>query len=373
MNRNITVIGVGKLGLGFALLLEHANYNVLGVDIFPEYVEKLNKKTLVSQEPEYNELLQNATNFRATTNLQEGLNHSNILFIIVQTPNGGGERFYDHTILSNLLERINREKPKNKHIIIGCTVMPKYINEIGNELLKDCENTTLSYNPEFVAQGDIVRGFRTPDIILCGTTSDDVKEEMKEIYSRMTAPHTPKFCFMTPLEAEIVKIGLNGYITTKISFANMLSDVCDKTGANKERVLDAIGSDSRIGTKYFKPGYSFGGPCFPRDTKALNLFVKNEGICSDILTATTKMNEEHIVFQAEQMYNTQNTFMFSNVCYKENSKIPIIEESAKLKIACYLQKKYNSSCRIVDTPEIIREVKKEYGKKFEYEEIIQHE
>jgi len=104
----ITVIGVGKLGLGFALLLEKSGYNVLGVDIFQEYVNKLNEKSIKFSEPGYDVLLQNATNFQATTDLQQGLDHSNIIFILVQTPNGGGTKFYDHTILSNLLEKINK-------------------------------------------------------------------------------------------------------------------------------------------------------------------------------------------------------------------------------------------------------------------------
>lgn len=366
--QNITVIGIGKLGLGFALLLERAGYNVLGVDIFPEYVEKLNKKTVRFAEPGYNELLKNAQNFKATTDLAGGIFFSDILFIIVQTPNGGGDRFYDHTILSNLLTRINEYKPHDKHIIIGCTVMPKYIDEIGAILLDKCVNCTLNYNPEFVAQGDIVRGFENPDIILFGTPDEPaLKPVITEIYTRMTN-NNPKFCFMKPLDAEIVKISLNGFITTKISYANMISDYCDTVGANKAIVLDSVGSDSRIGTKYFKPGHAFGGPCFPRDTRALKLCMDKEEIMSDLLKATTDYNNWHTKFQAKQiMQEADNeTIIIKNICYKEGSKIPIIEESAKLKIA-YELAKANFHVVIRDTPELIQEVKKEYGNLFDYE------
>ena len=366
--QNITVIGIGKLGLGFALLLERAGYNVLGVDIFPEYVEKLNKKTVRFAEPGYNELLKNAQNFKATTDLAGGIFFSDILFIIVQTPNGGGDRFYDHTILSNLLTRINEYKPHDKHIIIGCTVMPKYIDEIGAILLDKCVNCTLNYNPEFVAQGDIVRGFENPDIILFGTPDEPaLKPVVTEIYTRMTN-NNPKFCFMKPLDAEIVKISLNGFITTKISYANMISDYCDTVGANKAIVLDSVGSDSRIGTKYFKPGHAFGGPCFPRDTRALKLCMDKEEIMSDLLKATTDYNNWHTKFQAKQiMQEADNeTIIIKDICYKEGSKIPIIEESAKLKIA-YELAKANFHVVIRDTPELIQEVKKEYGNLFDYE------
>jgi nucleotide sugar dehydrogenase len=387
--KNITVIGIGKLGLGFALLLEKSGYNVLGIDIFQDYVTRINERTVYFSEPYYDSLLQKAENFTATTSLKDGITHSDIIFIIVQTPNGGGSRFYDHTILSNLLEKINKMKPQDKHFIIGCTVMPKYIEEIGKTLIHDCKGCTLSYNPEFVAQGDIVKGFENPDIILCGTDSPKVKDAVQQIYTKMTK-NSPKFHFMTPTEAEIVKISLNGFITTKISFANMISDFCDTIpNANKAVVLDAIGSDSRIGTKYFKPGTSFGGPCFPRDTKALKQLMDQNNIASDLLQATTKYNEEHVEFQVKQLlsedpstsckmqmlltcrsqYNGINHlgFTFTNVCYKEGSKIPIIEESAKLKIAERIAKHYNIPVTIRDVAPIINEVKKEYGNLFLYE------
>lgn len=382
---NITVIGIGKLGLGFALLLERAGYNVLGVDIFQDYVNKINDKSITFSEPQYNELLQNSQNLRATTNLQDGLNHSNIIFLIVQTPNGGGSRFYDHSILSNLLEKINRLRPENKHFIVGCTVMPKYIEDVATTIISDCYQCTVSYNPEFVAQGDIVRGFENPDIILVGTHSHNLKTTLKEIYDKMTVSN-PKYCFMKPTEAEIVKISLNGYVTTKISFCNMISDLCDTLpNVNKDTVLDAIGSDSRIGTKYFRSGTSFGGPCFPRDTKALKQLMDQNGIQSNLLKATTEYNEEHIRFQTEQLKNdpttskkleellnittsnNQTNYTIENVCYKEKSKIPIIEESAKLKIAELLVKKHQKIVTIKDVEPIINEVKKEYGNLFLYD------
>jgi nucleotide sugar dehydrogenase len=384
-NKNITVIGIGKLGLGFALLLERSGYNVLGVDIFQDYVNRINEKLIYFDEPGYNTLLQLSKNLKATTNLQDGLHHSDIIFIIVQTPNGGGSRFYDHTILSNLLEKINKLKPENKHFIIGCTVMPKYIEDIGKQLIHQCSNSTLSYNPEFVAQGDIVRGFENPDIILVGTESEALKPVLKEIYGKM-ARNKPKFCFMKPTEAEIVKISLNGFITTKISFANMISDLCDTLpNVNKSTVLEAIGSDSRIGTKYFRPGTSFGGPCFPRDTRALKQLMDQNGIQSNLLQATTEYNNQHVLFQTDQLLSGDKTvsenmsqlltcditdnsnYIFSNVCYKDNSKIPIIEESAKLKIAERLVKYHNKSVTIKDVEPIINEVKKEYGSLFAYE------
>jgi UDPglucose 6-dehydrogenase len=384
-SKPITVIGIGKLGLGFALMLEAAGYDVLGVDISHEYVGKLNAKIFHSSEPHYNEMLQQSQNFRATTKLDEGLSHSDILFILVQTPNGGGDKFYDHSILSTLLRKINQFQPQNKHFIIGCTVMPTYINQIGKPLLDNCENCSLNYNPEFIAQGDIIKGFSSPDMILFGkddsildeqerqdaeNAEETLEHRIREIYVNMTKNTELKFCFMTTLEAEIVKISLNGFITTKLSYANMISDYCDTIGADKYTVLDAIGSDTRIGAKYFKPGFSFGGPCFPRDTKALKQCLDKVYIQNHLLEATTQYNEWHVDFQTEQWWKeiiqkNEENVVVEGVCYKEGSKIPIIEESAKLKIATKLAKCVPVTIR--DTPEIIEEVRKEYGNLFTYE------
>jgi nucleotide sugar dehydrogenase len=362
---NITVLGIGRLGLGLALLIEKAGYNVLGIDINEEYINKLNNKTFKTKEPEYEKLLINSKNFRASLDLEEGLEHSDIIFIMVQTPNSGGNKFYDHSIVSNLLEKINEKKVENKHIIIGCTLMPKYIDEVGSFLLSDCKNTTLSYNPEFIAQGEIIKGFLNPDMILIGTNSHDLGEILRKIYSKIVKTQ-PKYCIISPLEAEITKITINGFITTKLSFANMISDVCDTIGANKEKVLDSIGSDSRIGNKYFRPGYSFGGPCFPRDTRALALFVEQNNINNELLLSTTKYNQLHSDFLTRKLlHENKEEYVIENVCYKEDSKIPIIEESAKLQIAKKLVEN-GKKVIIKDEVQLINEVKKEYGNLFNY-------
>ena len=268
--------------------------------------------------------------------------------------------------------------------------MPHYIDQIATPLLYRSLNCSINYNPEFVAQGDIVKGFENPDMILVGTTVPSILNPiMTDMYTRMTKTQ-PIFSFMTPLEAEIVKISLNGFITTKISFANMVSDLCDEAGANKHTVLNAIGADSRIGRKYFQPGLSFGGPCFPRDTRALKKLMDQHGVPSDILKATTEYNNYHNEQYAHHLATDSpqkqtvlsavdcSTFIrddkvvyrFKDVCYKPNTHIPIIEESAKLKIAEVLVKKYKKQVSIEDTPAIISEVKKEYGTLFQYEPNI---
>jgi UDPglucose 6-dehydrogenase len=367
--KNITFIGVGKLGLCSALVFEKAGYNILGVDVSDSYVKSLNKKTLISHEPSVMEYLKNATSFKATTSLKQGLKHSDLIFIVVQTPNGGGENFYDHSILSNLLEKINSLKPKNKDFIVCCTTMPGYLERIGSFLLKDCVNCTINYNPEFIAQGSIIRDFQNPDIILIGEQTIDSGNKIQEAYEKVfiNNERKPRYCRLKLTDAEIVKISINGYVTTKISYANMISDLCDKLGADKVNVLRSIGSDSRIGTKYFNPGYSFGGPCFPRDTEALRILLERNEICSSIIKSTREYNEVHVDVMVKKIMNNleNDNCVIEDICYKANSVVPIIEESAKLKIAKKLVKN-GIKVFIKDVPHMLSEVRKTFGDMFEY-------
>lgn len=359
----ITVVGIGRLGLGFALLCDKNGYNVVGVDVNLDYVNAINDRSFRTSEPEYQQLLQQS-NVKATTNLEEGLRHSKYIYILVQTPNSGGDKLYDHSILSNLLQKINNYEVNDKHIIIGCTVMPTYINTIGNTLLDKCTNCTLSYNPEFIAQGSIARDFVRPDIVLLGSTNTEVHNFISKLYSNICI-NTPQYVFVTPLEAEIIKIGLNSFVTAKLSYANLISDLCDQLGADKDKVLDGIGSDSRIGKKYFRPGYSFGGPCFPRDTQALAKLVENAELPNELLRAVTNYNEYHIKYQTQQILAGQpDHYTFTDVGYKPNC--PIIEESAKLKIAAELAR---SGCKVLikDKEETVNAVKREYGSLFSYD------
>ncbi len=363
---NLTVIGIGRLGICNALCFEKVRYRVLGVDIFENYVRAVNDKSLSSYEPKVEEYLKNSNNLRATTSLKEGLEFSNIIFIVIDTPNSGDEKFYDHKKLSNLLTRINDQKVKNKHIVICCTVMPSYINQIGKYLLSDCEDTTLNYNPEFIAQGQIIDGLQNPDMILIGEETKEAGDLIEEI-TQKTCQNRPHICRMSPLEAEITKISLNGYLTTKISFANLIGDASKKLGANPEVILEAIGKDSRIGNKFLKYGHSYGGPCLPRDTRALAQFIRNTKVNPILMEATNKYNILHTELEVEELLKkNQDLYIIEDICYKENSHVPIIEESAKLKIAKELVKR-GKKVIIKDLKHMIRVVKMEYGNLFSYE------
>jgi len=363
----VTVFGFGRLGICFGLVLERAGYDVLGVDVFPGYVDAINDKSLHSTEPRVMEFLQSSKNLKATVSFQEGIDHSDVYFIFVATPSTGGERHYDHTALGKVLADINRRKVSNKHVIIGCTVIPGYIAQTGRFLLRDCTNTSLSYNPEFICQGDIIAGLLKPDMVLIGEGSKEAGAYLEQLY-KDHCENQPIISRMSAESSEITKLAVNCFVTSKISFANMVGDIADRTpGADKNEILMSVGADSRVGRKYLRPGYGFGGPCFPRDNRALGGYAEMVGVPPLIPKATDAYNKVHSEFQAEALLaKNQDSYTFTGVGYKDPCPVPIIEESQKLFIAAYIARK-GKRVTVRDKDFIINAVQAEFGKLFEYE------
>ncbi len=361
----IAVIGIGRLGLCLALCMEQAGYTVIGVDINESYVEAINTKTFSSAEPGVNERLQKSSWLHATSSLDDALG-SDVIYITVETPTKPSENAYDHSRIDAILSAINERKVQNKHIVIASTVFPGYIKNTAQQLIKDCTNTTLSYNPMFIAQGEIVKGLQFPDMVLIGEASPEagncIATIQTKIYRNKPAVHR-----MSIASAEITKLAVNCYITTKIAYANMIGDIADKTpDADKYAILAAVGSDSRIGNAYLKPGYGFGGPCFPRDNRALGAYADTVGVDAIIPAATDAANRLHAHCMAEALLaENKDCYTFESVTYKENCAVPIIEESQKLEVAKIIaqQKKRVLIC---DKAPVIAEVEKKYGDLFTY-------
>jgi len=366
---NISIIGIGKLGLCFALTLEKAGYKILGLDVNEEYIKLVNNKTLKSSEKNVENFLKKSSNFTATLDLKLTIDHANIIFVIVPTPSlENGE--YDHKqidILINNLIQLGTQKEK-KHLIISSTTMPEYCDSI-QEKLKNY-NYIVSYNPEFIAQGSILKNQMFPDIVLIGEGSIEAGDIIEKIYLKHTINH-PKIHRMSRTEAEICKISLNCFLTTKIAYANMIGDIAIRSKCNPDKILSAIGDDSRIGSKYLNYGYGFGGPCFPRDNIALSIFASYKNINAVISKASDESNNLHLDYQIIDFINKNPNknieITIDSVSYKKGTNI--LQESQKLKFALKL---YNLGYKIliIETKEIIKILKNKYGDIFKYRNII---
>ncbi len=336
---NISVVGIGKLGLCFALTLEKASYNVLGVDISEEYVKTINEKTLKSSEENVEKYLKDSKNFKATTSLEKAINFSNVIFAVVATPSLENGR-YDHKQVDDLVEKLKKfgKQQDTKHLIICCTTMPEYCDTV-QERLKNL-NYVVSYNPEFIAQGTILKNQEKPDMVLIGEGTKEAGDIIEAIYKKHTTSQ-PSIHRMSRTEAELCKISLNCFLTTKIAYANMIGDIALKIGYTPDKILSAIGSDSRIGNKYLKHGFGFGGPCFPRDNRALAIFAKDYNIEALISKASDESNKLHLQYQVEEFVKNNpdksKEVVFEYVTYKKESVI--LTESQQLKFAIELKKR----------------------------------
>lgn len=330
---NISIIGIGKLGLCFALILEKAGYKILGLDINQKYIDEINNKSLKSSEENVEVYLKESKNFNATTNLNEVLNYSNIIFVIVSTPSLA-DGSYDHSQVDELVKEIIKLGPQKeiKDLIISSTTMPEYCDSV-QEKLKNY-NYIVSYNPEFIAQGTILKDQASPDMVLIGEGSKKSGDIIEEIYIKHTI-NNPKIHRMSRTEAEICKIALNCFLTTKIAYANMIGDIAIRSNCNPDKILSAIGDDTRVGKKCLKYGYGFGGPCFPRDNIALSVFAGYKNIKAVISEASDQSNNLHLEYQIEEFLKNNKDknkpIFFDFVTYKKESTI--LTESQQFKFA----------------------------------------
>ena len=356
MNKNISILGVGKLGLCLALNLERKGFNIVGVDVSQHYVDSLNEKTFTTTEPYVNEYLKQSKDIRFTTRLMDALLNDTI-FVVVRTPSTEDWK-YDHSQIESIADQLIRlgKQKTRKDLIINCTTFPGYCETLQKKL--ENYNYRISYNPEFIAQGTIIRDQLNCDNVLIGEADAYAGELIEGIYKQMCESN-PIVNRMTPTEAELTKLSVNCFLTTKISYANMVGDIAERLGCDANRVLSAVGTDSRIGSKYIKPGFGFGGPCFPRDNRALAKCGEEVGVDAIISKATDEMNEKHLDYQIEQFVknNTDKTKIVEipYVTYKAESTL--IEESQQLKFAIRL-KELGYKIKIKDTrTEVLNQIK----------------
>lgn len=333
----IGIIGAGRLGLTFALLCEKNGYDVIVSDVREDYVFNLNKKICNTNEPLIQSMLLDSKNFSATTNNIEVIKNSDIIFTFVATPstlNGNYDTTRVFEVVSDFYTASSLDiSLHEKKFIVGCTTNPGDVEQIQTRL--NMFNIQVAYNPEFIAQGEILKGLEQSDIVLIGTEYTELSNELIGIYNKIQT--TPVNAYvMSSKAAEITKIGINCFLTTKISYANMMGEIMIKAGVQDEinMVLSAIGGDSRVGKKYLKYGFGFGGPCLPRDNRALGHFVSSLGMDLNLPLTVDNFNREHANF-IKDFYVQKNPdktvpFVMDYITYKKGTDI--LEESQQFQL-----------------------------------------
>ena len=342
----IGVIGAGRLGICFALLVDRAGYDVVVSDVRQTYVKNLNDKHISTNEPLVNELLKES-NIKATTSNRDVITSSDIVYTFVATPSTSDGN-YDVSAIDSVVKDF--EGFSGKKFVVGCTTNPGDCEKFKKAL----PNIKVFYNPEFIAQGNIINGLLYADMVLVGGEYD---QDITNLYYAIQGPKMePQMNFMSLTAAELTKMALNCYLTMKISYANQVGEVLSRFGLGEEidTVLDAIGADSRVGSKYLGYGFGFGGPCLPRDNRAFAHAAERVGLKNNIGLTIDAFNDEHsdflVDYLCERNPNKKRPFYFSEgVTYKKGTDI--LEESQQYKLFKELLNR-GYQCVALELPEV---------------------
>ena len=327
----IAVAGLGRLGLPFALCLAEAGHEVVGVDNCPAVVSAINARAVKTVEPGVVEsLARQRTNLRATTSLADAVNASAATFIVVPTPSLASGAFSpDHVV--DVLRGIARELTigaRNHLVVVTSTLSPGSMDQIRWVLEGDRRGEDggleLCYSPAFAALGSAMKDITTPDLVVIGERDARAGRLLEDIYQPLHKNHPPTFR-MTFANAEIAKLAVNAFVTMKISFANMLTALCEQhSGGDIDVVTAALAVDHRIGKGALRGGLAFGGPCFPRDNRALAHALISAGVGAELPLATDQVNvsqRQRLMQKVLQLCPAGGTVAILGIAYKAGTEV----------------------------------------------------
>jgi UDPglucose 6-dehydrogenase len=341
MSTTACVVGLGKLGAPMAACLAAQGLNVVGVDHDPDKVEKIRRGLPPVHEPGLAEKLnQGRARITGTLDIEEAVRQSQITFIVVSTPSeasgGFSLRYVDP--VCRLIGKALAAKSEYHVVCLTSTVMPGTTGGPVRDVLESASGKKMAvdfglcYSPEFIALGSVIRDFLNPDMLLIGESDPRAGDTLTALYSQV-CENKPAVARMSFVNAEITKLAVNTYVTTKISYANMLARICEQLpGANVDVITSALGNDTRIGPKYLKGAVSYGGPCFPRDNLAMAQLARQIGVPPDLAQAVDRFNRTQIQWLADQVQQRcTGTAGILGLTYKVGTDV--VEEAAGFLLA----------------------------------------
>jgi UDPglucose 6-dehydrogenase len=294
----IAVVGTGYVGLVTGTCFAETGVSVTCVDVDEAKVRQLKNGSVPIYEPGLGVMIKRnveKSRLKFTTDIKEGIEGSDAVFIAVGTPPGENGSA-DLQNVKNVAAEIGRSISEYLVVVTKSTVPVGTSDIVRNVIQKELDKRRMSVvfdmasNPEFLKEGSAVEDFLKPERIVIGTNTDRAAEIMKKLYMPFLLNNHP-ILFMDIASAEITKYAANAMLATRISFINEIANLCDILGADVNQVRKGIGSDSRIGSKFIYPGAGYGGSCFPKDVKALIKTARDHGYDLNVVEAVEKANE----------------------------------------------------------------------------------
>jgi UDPglucose 6-dehydrogenase len=376
----IGVFGLGKLGLCTAACFAAKGHRVMGFDIDTRHMAALKDRRCFIQETGLEDLLPLAwPNLTLADDPDALVQETDLTLIIVPTPSQVNGRFSNHAVeeVLRVIGPALKEKPSFHVVDVVSTVMPGSCQDSFQPLLERLSGKTcgvdfgLAYNPEFIALGSVIHNFLNPDLVLIGASDDRSGALVRELY-QTTCDNAPHLAVMSLINAEITKLSLNCFVTMKISFANELSAICEHVpGADADVITPALGADTRIGPKYLKGGLGFGGPCFPRDNLAFQVFAREAGWEANLAPQVVKVNHqvvERLFRRVRQEIDPPGRVSLLGLSYKPGTRV--VEESQSLELALKLAQA-GYAVRVHD-PQALDEARQILGSQAAYYEDPYH-
>ncbi|WP_374957831.1 UDP-glucose dehydrogenase family protein [Gilvibacter sp.] len=289
----IAVIGTGYVGLVTGTCLAETGNDVFCVDIDVDKVNRMRNGEVPIYEPHLDVIFDRnikAGRLRFTTELSEGLDHADIVFLALPTPEDE-DGSADLSYVLRVAEDIGKQL-KSYKIIVDKSTVPVGTAELVEKTIAAQTEVPFAVvsNPEFLREGFAVDDFMKPERIVVGATDETAIKEMKRLYAPFVRSGNP-IIVMDEKSAELTKYAANSFLATKITFMNEVANYCELVGADVDKVRAGMGSDSRIGNRFLFPGIGYGGSCFPKDVKALHKAGKDSGYNFEILDAVINVND----------------------------------------------------------------------------------
>ncbi len=291
----LCMIGAGHVGLVSGACFADIGNEVICVDVDGEKIDKLKKGSIPFFEPGLEELVRkNAGEGRLsfTTDLEKGVKESGIIFIAVGTPpreNGEADLSYVEEVSRRIAASMEEYK-----IVVEKSTVPVKTGEWVRRTIRSHNIHHVDFdvvsNPEFLREGSAVYDFIHPDRIVIGVESERAERTMRELYEPLKSP-----LIVTDIKsAEIIKHASNSFLALKISYINAIANICERVGADVEKVSQGMGLDKRIGRSFLKAGIGYGGSCFPKDVAAFIRIAEESGYDFELLKVTEKINHGQI-------------------------------------------------------------------------------
>lgn len=339
----ISVFGLGKLGLPLAACFAAKGFPVIGVDLDPQKIMAINQGKTLLFEPRLEELIHSSRGqLTATEDYEKAVLGSDVSFIVVPTPSGSQGVFSLQHVIDSC-ERIGRAlrcKMDYHLVVLTSTVMPGSTEKEVKPVLEESSSKIcgpdfgLCFSPEFVALGNVIEDFLNPDFFLIGESDKQAGDVLESLYKKVRSTNSP-IVRTNLINAELTKLAVNTFVTTKITFANTLARICEQIpGSNIDIITSALGLDSRIGKKYLQGAIGYGGPCFPRDNLAFSWLAKEQGVEPLLAEATDKTNRLQILHLSKVIKSKLafgGTVGILGLAYKPNTDV--VEESQGLLLA----------------------------------------